>query len=425
MHKTRLTIAGLLCLLALGGGGAHGQEAAAGLQAQIAQLEAERGPFSARLAEPLMALAEMQMAAGLLPEAQESLRRAQNIIHRSQGVHSPAQLEAVAGLTRVALAAQDWQGANQQQEFVFFTLQRHHGPGAPETFDAYLHLARWYLRTGQPLRAGRLLRDAAKGAASRDQRLALALLMERARRLQGVCCKAQRLEEALAAAGDGAGDPDALAEAHLTLADSLLLGRQMEAAQARYAAAASSSPASANAPPRPISVKRALDSGHTDAITLRPRPSPFGTRLERMSPQQQLEDWSQPPGWFILDGERTHLDFKGMDLRDPAAANAESRALAGSPLKFSRVQLKNLLPASLREPEALTGIRVELAFAVTPAGRPDGVEVLESNAPKRLDRLLVTALKKTLYRPRLVDGVPVRSEDVRLVQTFAPQDIRL
>lgn len=431
MRKTWLLTA--VCLLALGGPARSGsedgslREEGAQRQAAISRLEAERGPFAASLVAPLMALADWQMSTGQLAEATESLRRAQNIIHRSQGVHSPAQLEALAQLTKVALALHDWRAANQQQEFAFFTLERHYGPAAPETFTAQLDLANWYLRTGQPLRASRLLAEARDAASARDQRFAIAMLEERARRMQGACCNARRLEEALAEAEAEAqtGDADALAALHLTLADSLLLGRQPEEAQAHYARAAAASPAAGSAPPSPISAKRALEAPRTEVMTLRPRPSFMGTRLERVSPREQLQDWTQPPRWFILDGDQTHLGFTAQDLRDRAPADPASRLLVGRPLMFNRAQLDQLLPPSLKSPEALAGLAVELSFTVTREGRLEDIEVVESNAPKRIERLLVTALRKASYRPRLVDGAPSRTEDVRLAQRFAPQEIRL
>lgn len=430
MRKTWLLTAGFVCLLALGGpaqSGSEGDMRAQGAQhkAAISRLEAERGPFAASLVAPLMALADWQMSTGNLPEATESLRRAQNIIHRSQGVHSPAQLEAVAQLTKVAMALHDWRAANQQQEFAFFTLTRHHGPAAPETFTAYLDLANWYLRTGQPMRAGRLLVEARDAASARDQRFAIAMLEERARRLQGACCNARRLAEALAESEGQAGDADALAALHLTLADSLLLGRQPEESWAHYARAAAASPAAGSAPPYPISAKRVLEAPRTEVMTLRPRPSFMGTRLERVSPREQLRDPQQPPRWFILDGDQTHLGFTAQDLRDTAPADPASRLLVGRPLMFNRAQLDQLLPPSLKSPEALAGLAVELSFTVTREGRLEDIEVVESNAPKRVERLLVTALRRASYRPRLVDGEPSRTEDVRLAQRFAPQEIRL
>ncbi|MGI9321952.1 MAG: energy transducer TonB, partial [Pseudomonadales bacterium] len=158
----------------------------------------------------------------------------------------------------------------------------------------------------------------------------------------------------------------------------------------------------------------------------RVRPMPFlGTRLERMSPTEQIEDDAQPPQWFIFDGDVRHLGFKARDLRTTPLTERSTQALTGHPMIFSEGQLSHLLPGSLSGPEARAHLLIELVFSVAANGDLENISVAESNAPNKLDRMLVSALKKMRYRPRLVNGVPVRQDGVRIVQTFAETDTSL
>ena len=90
--------------------------------------------------------------------------------------------------------------------------------------------------------------------------------------------------------------------------------------------------------------------------------------------------------------------------------------MVGHPVVFSEKQLDQILPLRLqRNKEELS---IEVRFTVTETGDLRDIEVVESNAPAKLNRLLKKALRKTYYRPALTDGRPVVSENVSLVQTF-------
>ena len=393
----------------------------------LARIEAERGPFSEALYEPLMALARLQLSHGHYEEATAALLRAQNITHRNSGVYSAEQLEAVAMLTEAAMAQEDWSAANQQQKFTFFTRLKQSPSDSPEAVSAHFDLASWYLRTGQPKRARRLLRKALPLASSTEQRFALAILEQKAQRLQGQCCKLKHLGTVLAEEAGKRADPDALAALYLTLADSLLVGRKPELAQTYYAEAATVSPAAAQAPPRPISIRqplyprRQLEEQRARTSTSAPIGSRHLTRTSRdlnFRLQQGLSEDQRESPWFILNGDLAHLGFRVTDLHAANPHEGGAQTLAGHPIIFSEALLERLLPRSLRTREARAQLLVELAFTVTADGRPTAIRVVESNAPSRLNRLLMTALSMAYFRPRLVDGTPSQEDNVRLVQTF-------
>jgi TonB family protein len=64
-------------------------------------------------------------------------------------------------------------------------------------------------------------------------------------------------------------------------------------------------------------------------------------------------------------------------------------------------------------------LKIELSFTVTSEGDLEEIEVKNSTAPVKLDRLVVDALRKAHYRPGLVNGLPVTTKNVSLVQTFS------
>ena len=84
---------------------------------------------------------------------------------------------------------------------------------------------------------------------------------------------------------------------------------------------------------------------------------------------------------------------------------------------FSKDQLNNIIP--LRLEKRMEELKIDLSFTVTSEGDLEEIEVEKSTAPAKLNRLIIEALRKAHYRPRLVDGLPVTTKNVQLVQTFS------
>ena len=66
-------------------------------------------------------------------------------------------------------------------------------------------------------------------------------------------------------------------------------------------------------------------------------------------------------------------------------------------------------------------LRIDLSFTVEASGDLDDIEIVASNAPVKLNRLMTRALHKVNFRPALLDGMPVARENVTMVQTFLPR----
>ncbi|MBT4160329.1 MAG: hypothetical protein HOE54_03415, partial [Gammaproteobacteria bacterium] len=152
----------------------------------IESLARERGPFSQDLFEPLMQLARLQLEFGTTEDAIDSLQRAQNVAHRNEGVYTPRQLQIVELMTDLALQAEEYDDANRQQKFAFFVTRHAYEDSHPDVFNAFSELADWYMNTGQPRRARKLLKKAGSLAEETGQDASPFIIMEnRAKRLEG------------------------------------------------------------------------------------------------------------------------------------------------------------------------------------------------------------------------------------------------
>ena len=390
------------------------------ITATINAVERQEGPFAPALYEPVMQLAKARLSNQDYAGAGDLLQRAQHITHRKDGVRTVSQVEAVQLLSDIAIATGDYGAANLQQKFIFFLKQRQTNEGQPPSLEAWFDFTHWLLNTGQPVRARRLLKEAFDLATHPDQQLYAGLLDDQARKLQGLCCSnllADAIDQARGADGVSA---SRLAAAYLAQADSLLLERREDEAAGWYLKAAALNPADANTEARIIPARGVITSLRQDRITGYRLSQPhFGDpdRLEMMTRTEQLEHEHQSPQWFIVNGGE-QMGFRLKDGHQATRLTREVQMLVGAPLMFDEEQLKFMLPGYLQLPAARSGLAVTLGFDITPAGRAVNIGVVDSNAPAKVNRLLTKALGRVVWRPKLVNGIPVAKTNVRIVQTF-------
>ena len=104
---------------------------------------------------------------------------------------------------------------------------------------------------------------------------------------------------------------------------------------------------------------------------------------------------------------------------ESVSTSEPSQKMVGKPFQFIFRQLKTILPSSLRSEAKLANISIALDFTVTETGAIRDIEFAKSNAPAKLNRLMKEAIRKTRFRPALVDGRPVITHNVTLTQSFA------
>jgi len=386
------------------------------LESEISRLERADGPFSDSLFAPLVSLAELHISEGDFESATDALHRAQNISHRNEGVYTPRQLSLISMLTNMALADGNYDDANRQEKFRFFVTRHYLDEDDPEVLFAYADMAEWYINTGQSRRARRLLKEAiAKSERLERNPLPLAILLNKARRLEGLSSNPKNLLATLDKVERS--ERDTLVSAYLEAADSLLLNRKDEQAAEYFLKAAEISALSGDDEPRPIAVRRALQNLKPDNDRYRFDQDFFGRqRLERMTTEEMLDDLTVEPQWFLMNADQTQMGFTIPDSNERSNPDRETERLIGDPLMFSEEQLDNLLPFSTRK--RMNELRIEVSFTVLTNGNLDDIEIIESTAPIKLNRLVMDALRRVYYRPALKDGVPVERRDVRLIQTF-------
>lgn len=386
------------------------------LESELETLERAEGPFSDLLFKPLVALAELHISEGDYESAIDSLQRAQNISHRNDGVYTPRQLPLITMLTNMALADGNFDDANRQEKFRFHVSHHHLDETDPEYLFAYADMAEWYMNTGQTRQARRLIKEAQAIADRLDRNpLPLAILMNKARRLEGLNTNPKALIATLN--NTEKSDRDTLVSAYQVAADSLLLSRKEELAADYFSKAAEVSALAGNAEPQPITMRRALQHLRADTERYRFETDPFNqARLDRMTREEMLEDVTVEPQFFLMNADQSQQGFdmpEGSERTNPAK---DTERLVGDPLMFSEEQLFNILPASVTR--RLGEIRIEASFTVKTNGDLANIEIKESSAPNKLNRLIMDALRRVYYRPALENGIPVERDNVRLIQTF-------
>lgn len=388
------------------------------LDAQIAGIEDEHGAFHISLFDPLMAIASEELERGNTESALDYFQRAQNISHRNEGVYSPKQLEIIRQLTNIALVEGDFEHADQQQRFSFFVERHHLDESDPQLLAAYDSMADWYMLTGQPRRARRLLQEALEIAEQRNMdTLTIATNINKSRRLEGLCCRVKQLEEALAS--HEAAERDTKVAAYFELADSYILAGKSEVAADLYQLAHQAAPLTSYSPPKPISSKRVMPSQRKiRGTTYKLRRDVFSNRIEpvRVWEKDLIDDEELPPQWFIVDGDQEQIGIFHPDIRTSEDAQQKAEQLVGSPLLFQESQLNNLL--SRRFTKTRDQITIDLVFDVMPDGNLENIEVLSSNGPSKLNRLVTDALRRVYFRPATRDGIPIKTEGFRFVQNF-------
>ena len=85
------------------------------------------------------------------------------------------------------------------------------------------------------------------------------------------------------------------------------------------------------------------------------------------------------------------------------------------------VEEANESPSEKYKEIAKEELSITLSFTVTETGDLSDIEVVETNAPNKLNNLLSRVLRKTYYRPAFENGRPVATPGVTLKQTFTPR----
>ncbi len=322
--------------------------AEANFQLAIELIERAEGILAPELINPLLGLGATYARANLYPQAEQALQRALRINHVNEGFYNADQFRIRDDLSQTYLGLGDLEQANFHQEAQVQIQERRLGEDDPEVLDTLYKLATWYQRSGQPA-AARLT----YGSALRRLRTTADVNPAAAvRPLKGIAAS-YRAEGALA-----------------------------ESVQV---------------------LKRALSVLDEEAEP---------DRLERAAVLVELGDIYQAFGkqnssigsyeraWNDLSTDRAYQDERDRYFADPTR-------VAGPylPRRYPEREALGLEADSLGNGHVLVG------FSVSASGRAEDVTVLESNPAGLMDKLVLDAVRKSAFRPRFAEGVPVAAAD--------------
>ncbi len=338
--------------------------------AAVTLVEKHAGIVSPRLISPLTGLAQTYMRAGQLVQATESYERALHVNHVNDGFYNLEQFPLRDGLAESYRSQNDMDKANFHQAAQLQIMERRVGKGSPELLPALSKLAGWYERTGQMYSARLVYQDTAR----------------------------------LIAAGKGENDP-ALVEPLIAIAASY----RLQALQAPTADPMMQGPETL-LPMSSVELRKALG-----IIDQQPEPDP----LQRARVLVELGDL------YLLWGKRNSSAEAYADAWRGLSGNAEYAAQRdgyfASPVRLYWSPAPLVYPASAAKLPASIKLEpgyVVVKFAVDATGRVSSAEVLESDPVGLLDKGVLNAVRRSIYRPRHVDGAAVPTGDLSLRHAY-------
>lgn len=390
-------------------------------QQVIDQIVKETNEYSVQLFEPLIGQGRSLSALDQNDAATEMLQRAQHVLRRNEGVYTLRQIEVIDQLTEMAMRHGDPISANTQQKFSFFISERFYDQDDLAIFEASYRLANWYLETGQFSKGltltTRMIKDLDETHKNHPRLIDAYLLATKFRRLRGACCNEKQLSKVLEIIDSNPDLPvDVKSQVYLDLADTFLISRKQEKAKAYYAKVDYQ-----NAPPQLISMSRELREPKKNqrTVTYRPQESLFGSsQLIRMTREELLSSSHVPPQQFSIPQTDNEYNIRITNPMEVRQSDEKTKVVIGKPFQFYYDQLHTLLPGWQKEDDSLNEVQITLDFTVKNDGSLENIEILESNAPVKLNNLMRDVLAKTKYRPALAEGKPITQEHISLIQTF-------
>ena len=360
----------------------------------IAEITELKGPHSINLVDPLLGKGRSYLARRQYEEAKDSLEIAQSIARRQDGVYSSVQLEILENLANINLRSGEFKKANDLQKFAFRIDQDRYGERNLKLLPAYDKLINWYLNTGQYRNVRRELKNVMdliqEEASEHDPRLIEYLrLVAKTRRLQGITKSYPSLVDALEVIENNPELPMAIkSNVYLELADAYNVRKKTKEAARYYIQAQWAN----QTEPDLIAM--------TSSVVVRS----YGLKI--------IANFEVP----LADQD---YPVKIVDNQDLFSISRErlSQFVVGSPFQFRRWELIQNL--GLR-PNLNFSRRMEVTyqFDVTANGKAEKIQLIASNAPTKLDKFMEKVLRKALFRPAFVDGVPSSKTDFRLTQSF-------
>jgi hypothetical protein len=428
-----------------------------GYQTLIDEITADQGNFSLALVEPLIGLSRSLLKTDDVDAAEQAARRAQHLYHRNHGVLAIGQVGAIKLLVQYYLQTGQPALADQQQQFAYYLATRQ-GYNSKDLLPAGYELADWYKETGQYRAARRILEriieqytpqpraadtanksvnknlgNPAENASIHPALLAAYTRLATITRLDGACCSYRKLDTVarLFNANAMLSSQQKMA-LNLALGDAHLLSNRNTEAMDYYRRAwqiseeeqldtfdvpreiAQSGVLVRRDPSHQVWLPRTERSGFA---TNNSSNGAFSREFRQASVEERLALASLPPQSFTLPLNNNSYQVSISETYTDNKAD-RARSMIGVPFQFSYSQLMHILPHSLQKPEKLADLAIEMEFTVDADGNLRDINILNESLPRGLRTMMLKVLVKSKFRPRLENGVPMATQDVKLIQTF-------
>lgn len=354
------------------------RDAEANYQAAIALLEKRAGFLSARLIEPLTGLGEAYVRSEQYPLATQAYARALRVNHVNEGFYNLDQISIRDGLTEGYLGQLDLEKANFHQEAQIYVQQRKLGRDNPALVGPLTKLGRWYDRSNQT-EAARLV-------------------------YQG----AARLVEA----ADGQNSPG-MVEPLLAIAETY-----------RQQALLPPDPESNQSPETLLPLSSMMLRKALGIVEQQSPPDPAERArilvklgdLYLMWGKQNTASERYKEAWQILSAD------PALEVRRDEFFAKPARIMGPVPPAILPVPSRKAPPPDAKDLEQ--GF-VVVRFDVDPLGRVSAATVIESDPANLLEERVQETARRTLFRPRFVDGAAVATTGLVLRHEFryAPKQL--
>jgi len=341
------------------------------LDPALASIEARANPFSTTLTNVVMARGLTQTELENFADAEESFRRAQHISHRAGGVYTPEQMEIVDHLTRLNLRQGKVVDADREQAFNLRISEHAYGEESEKLLPILQRLGAYF--------------------ASRGKMIPLATTPDYRYYREDVFRRSINLyQRAIKIIEDNYGVSDLrLVEPLRGLARARLLQitnrSKSEAALERVLSIVEANP----------------DTDLPDRITAMVNLGDIYTITgDKRAKSVYLQTWQ------LMQEDEAQMQLSAETFGSPTRLYPEGSSV----LYLSR------RPDAAKKEDAELFIDVE--YSISKSGRVTNLELLDKNVPNAQVRNLRSRLSATRFRPRIIDGELVATDNLMIHQTY-------
>jgi tetratricopeptide (TPR) repeat protein len=321
----------------------------------IELIESNQNIISPELISPLYGFALTLNRYGQYQEAITILERALRINHVNQGFHNLDQLKIHDTLTESLIGAKNFQQANHHQTFQVYVNKKHFGVNNSMVDESLMKLSNWYKRTGQIFLEREVHEELLERQTSRTTDQIKPLIET----YKNISFSHRRegvdIYKSINPLKQALEKIDAMENTDLILKFEVL-----------------------------------LDIGDTYTS--------YGRAQSGMNAYQEC--------WGLID-------------EDPSMSKLIQERFS-TPVKVRNI----LLPTTYPIPEVgekneadQTGY-ISLRYAIGVSGKTTNIEVIESDPDGLIERVAVSAIKKTVYRPVYIEAEPQESSDINFRHEF-------